>query len=730
MFAIANVRYIRDITEAKRAENSLSDSEASSNALFEDAPQGIIVVNDSGVIVRANRHLERLFGYLREELIGGSVEVLIPEALRANHHSLRAGYAKNPVSRIMGAGLRVNGRRKDGSEFPVEIGLSTIDTSEGHLTIAHISDDTLRRESEELQKAIEVRLSDELEAREAELDLADEVAGIITSTLDISQVFAKFAIETKHLVDFDDAIIILVDYDTETLIVNRYLRSGSMENQPQTIWDLKGTQTETVMRTGQTMIRDDITQGAGFSTDGYMAKANLRSTIVTPLVYNDRTIGSLLLASATPKAFGLREQGILERLARQIAPAVENARLYDQAVSRTAELECLVNLAEILGSTSTLEEKISRVLEQIVEVAQGSSAHFRMPDTSGQELILTAPVEALADPMPQRLDRIGEGSLAFETFQQGSPLVVNDYINHPKASPLFSHSEDRSIVFLPIGSGERPVAIVVVVSNEKDHFTPDGVRLLTAIGEGLGTLLENSRLSEELQSSNQEMELADQVAKIITTTLDIEQEYERFALEVKKLVDFDRATLLDVDMTTNRYAIRSSWGLDIPSLRAGRSIPLEGSTLQRTLNSDERILVEGLAPPFKSVAQPSLFKAGLLSHMMVPLIFNDQVTGAITLLSRRSDAFGDREKHIMERLAGQIAPAVENARLFRQAQERTQEIERLHESTNRILDSNPAALVVLRGSDREVVMVNSSFRATFGPEKNQVEGRPIFQVLE
>jgi transcriptional regulator with PAS, ATPase and Fis domain len=100
------------------------------------------------------------------------------------------------------------------------------------------------------------------------------------------------------------------------------------------------------------------------------------------------------------------------------------------------------------------------------------------------------------------------------------------------------------------------------------------------------------------------------------------------------------------------------------------------------------------------------------------------------LQSKQKAAFGQRERRIMDRLASQIAPAVENAKLYKEAQERTQEIQRLNESTNRILESNPSALVVLKWSHREVVMVNRSFCKAFRLEKAQVEGQALSPVLD
>ena len=492
--------FVRDITEAKRTEDSLRDSEARSNALLEDAPQGIIVVNDDGVIIRVNRQLEKMFGFNREELMGSSVEILIPESLKANHINHRRGYVTEPVSRPMGAGLRLMGRRNDGSELPVDIGLSTVDTSDGHLTIAHISDDTHRRDLEDSQRTRETQLSGQLEAREAEIELVDQVAKIITFTLDIDLVFAEFADKIGNLVDFNHASIMVVDHEAGKLLVNRDLRTGSLETPPPTVWDLKGTQTERLLHTGQTTIQDDLGELTDFSTDAYLKSAGIRSTILTPLAYNDRIIGSMLLASRKARAFGPKEQRIVERLASQIAPAVENARLYEDAVSRTPQLECLLELAEILGQTIPFEEKVSQVLEQLVEVADGYSAQFRVPDAVSDRLVLYASAGAPDDPGFQRPVRVGAGSLAVKAIEQGYPLVVNNYRNNPRSPSFLEQIGDRSVVFLPISAGGRSAGLVAVDSKELDHFTPERVRLLTAIGDGLGTLLENSRLSRRNSS--------------------------------------------------------------------------------------------------------------------------------------------------------------------------------------------------------------------------------------
>ena len=115
---------------------------------LEAAPDAIVVVDTDGRIVIVNQLTERMFGYPREELIGKTVELLVPERYRPTHTGDRSAYFREPRTRPMGEGRELSGRRKDGTEFPVEISLSPLVTDAGTLVISIIRDTTQRRQAE------------------------------------------------------------------------------------------------------------------------------------------------------------------------------------------------------------------------------------------------------------------------------------------------------------------------------------------------------------------------------------------------------------------------------------------------------------------------------------------------------------------------------------------------------------------------------------------------------
>ncbi len=138
---------VRDITDRKKAEGKF-------RSLLEAAPDAMVIVQHDGRIELVNSQTELLFGYTREEMLGQPVELLMPDRFRTKHTGHRGQFFGQPQARTMGAGLELHARRKDGTEFPVEISLSPLDTEDGMLAMSTIRDITERKNAEQEFKAL------------------------------------------------------------------------------------------------------------------------------------------------------------------------------------------------------------------------------------------------------------------------------------------------------------------------------------------------------------------------------------------------------------------------------------------------------------------------------------------------------------------------------------------------------------------------------------------------
>ena len=188
----------RDITERKQIEEKLRESDATTRALLETAAQAILAVDPDGTIVLANRMAADMFGYAKNELLGKMHDVLLPEPLRDQHAGYLAEFISNPSPRPMGLGRELVGLRKVGTEFPIEVSLSSVQTSRGPLAVSFVSDITARKQAEAALRSSEQQLrvlagslltAQEDERRRLSRELHD----------DITQHLALFSIELGKL---------------------------------------------------------------------------------------------------------------------------------------------------------------------------------------------------------------------------------------------------------------------------------------------------------------------------------------------------------------------------------------------------------------------------------------------------------------------------------------------------------------------------------------------------
>ena len=278
----------RDVTAPKTAEESLRRSEATARAFLESASESIVVTDAAGRIVLVNARTETMFGYVRTELIGQPVEVLIPIPLRERHVAHRGTYMTAPRIRSMGQGLDLAGLKKDGAEFPVEVSLSYIETDEGTRAIAFVTDISDRVA---FQKA--ARQADKLAALGTlSAGIAHEInnpIGIISSRVEVMMLEA----EQEGLSDEvrKDLEVILRHARRVAAITQGLLSFARQSSGTRGPVNLNQVAEEVVqlVRKDMSRARVDVTMKLGGTMPTFMADANAVGQVLLNLLTNARS---------------------------------------------------------------------------------------------------------------------------------------------------------------------------------------------------------------------------------------------------------------------------------------------------------------------------------------------------------------------------------------------------------------------------------------------------------
>ncbi len=707
---------VRDITERKRAEQQLQ-------TLLESMPDGVLAVNAEGNIIVANAQTETLFGYPREELLGQPIEMLLPERNRAIHPRHRDGYLAAPKTRSMGSGLELYARQKDGSEFPVDISLSAVETEQGRMAISVIRDITERKRAEEQLHDSEERFRATFE--QAAVGIAH--VGTNGSWLRVNQRLCDIVGYTRDELPgltFQD-ITHPDDLQTDLNYVHQMLaneiKAYSMEKRyirkdRSIVWI---NLTVSLMRetSGEPKyfisVVEDITERKRAEAERLQLLNVLESSLNEIYIFDAEILRFQYVNQGALRNLGYTREAMSAMTPLDLKPE------FDEASFRNL-LKPLLNLEQ---------EKL--IFHTVHRRADGSlypvEVHLQMSDFNGKRvfhaIILDITERKQAEEETTKLYNAVEqsGDVIFITDRNG----IIEYVN-PAFETVTGYSKEESLgkwpniissglmevddyerIWKTILSGEVFRGEIIDRKKGGEIFYYD--QTITPLKDARGNIThfvstgkdvtERKRAEEEIRQRLSELEVLYESGLAISQLLQPKEIAQKIINLLDQKLDWHHTTIrlyhpqddtLEL-LAFNQPGLRSEQEKRALEERFKTSIAKKGQGLSGwVVEHGQSVRTSDLMHDTRYVET----FPGLQSGLYVPIIIGKQIIGVISIESEEADAFSEADERLVATLAAQAASALENARLFEETKRRLERLQSLHAIDKAITGSMDISLIL------------------------------------
>lgn len=610
--------------------------------LLESAPDAIVIVSHDGQIVLVNKQTYQLFGYEPEELVGKPVEYLLPERFRTLHVKHRSYYYDNPSTRPMGSNLNLIALKKDGSEFPVEISLSPLPTDEGMLVNCIIRDVTERKEAEA-----------EIRRQAARAQALVQVAGRLGAQFDLDAVIKTICEETAQALSVPVITVSLYDAEKEALCYKGGLGLSAdvlaqMQPLAATFYNKFAGQHDTAM------VIPDIQMVADLDNAWLYEEMDLRTIILVSLLREGELIGRLNISTVGEvRRFTYDELELLRGLADQAALAITNIQLFEAAqreINERKRIEETLQKSEIYFrslSQNTLDIVI--VLDIRGQIKYGSPS---MEQSLGYELSELLGLSIYELIYPEDVEYVTQ--------------VINDATKDLHARPLIEfrirHKDGNWLILEAISKNllTDPVVQGLVLDCQDVTKRKQAEDSLMHYSERLASIQE----MEKAVAAQSPVAIAQAALMHIYSLIPCQQVT---AIVQDKLQTFKPLAVVINDASDSKETKKIDW---------------HEFEAAEALWRDEIIVQDDITATFPLTKfEQNLFDLGVRSYMIIPLVVQVRVIGALHLAKAEVGAFSAEEIRIAYEVANPMAVAIEQAQLFQAERNQRELAETLREVT-------------------------------------------------
>jgi signal transduction histidine kinase len=386
---------------------------------------------------------------------------------------------------------------------------------------------------------------------------------------------------------------------------------------------------------------------------------------------------------------------------QELKQAKEALQRSEEEAKRLAQEKAIMaEIGRIISSTLNIEEVYERFVEEVRKLIQFDRLVINLIDTEkGIASLLYITGKDIGDrKIGEACPLEGSGNAGMVRTKSSLLIQTEDFNEYKDRFPMLLSTFGagfRSIMNVPLFSKGRIIGGLLLRSLKPYAYTDEDVRLAEKVGDQIAGAIANAQLfaermraEEAAKRLSQENAAMAEIGRIISSTLEIDEVYDRFAGAVRHLIDFDRIAICIIDAEHQTGIVAYEMGKEIPGRRLGEVFPLSQSVYEHILKTRSGVLVQTEGTSEMEKRYPFLLaslRTGFRSMISVPLISKDQVIGGLNLRSFKLNTYTERDLKIAEDIGIQIAGAIANTLLF--AERKRMEVA-LREKTEKLARSN------------------------------------------
>jgi GAF domain-containing protein len=532
--------------------------------------------------------------------------------------------------------------------------------------------------------------------------VTSEILGVISSSpTDVQPVFDTIVRSAEKLCG--GLFGALVRFDGELVhFVAQHNFSPEALDETKRIWPTPPTRSSGAGRAileGAVVQIPDIEVDPEYGLQRLSRAVGHRSSIYVPMLRDGMPIGVIVVARAEPGLFSDNHIALLKTFADQAVIAIENVRLFTELEARNRELTSALDqqtaTSEILRAIAHAPTDTQPVFDVIVQssarlcnavtatVVLTDGSMLYVPANCGRSSVVLANARAL---FPRPLDT---------TAAAGSAILTRSVVQipdseDPSASEFVRESGRllgyRSSLAVPMLRGGRAIGAIRVTRQEPSRFSDADVELLKTFADQAVIAIENVRLFKELQArtgeltrSVGELRALGEVSQALSATLDVDVVLNTIVTRANELIGADGCTIFEYEEVTEQFHLRATRNLEPRLVELARGTPLrkgdQGILGQLPMGRQAVQVPDITAGSYSSPISDALIEAGYRAVVAVPLIREDHLIGALTMNRKTPGEFPAETIELLQTFATQSALAIQNARLFREIEEKSRQLE-------------------------------------------------------